>query len=186
MSAVADVLERSAVAMHPGDLLNIDMLKEAIEVEFIGSLWVEGDSGPMTPFVIDEAFGDGLHLMTVSTINQRPNYWVIRIDSSWQGAHWPYYRGGEDVRGDHIDEIIDAIEDECGRAGVCLDEPCDNCEDTCCKCGDFDSGAAFPEIDYDTGCSWGEISWSWLMKEIGYTAMTERLAVLRASRAGEG
>ena len=41
-----------------GDLLNLDMLKEAIEVEFIGTLWVKGDSGPMTPYVCETNCGD--------------------------------------------------------------------------------------------------------------------------------
>lgn len=184
MTQQSEISRELVALMHPGDLLNIDMLKEAIEVEFIGTLWVDGDRSPMTPYVIKETFGDGMHLMTVSTINQRPNYWVVRVDSSWIGAHWPYYRGGQDVRGDHIDEIIDVIEDECGRAGIYLDEPCDNCEDTCCKCSDdFDSGEAFPEIDYDYGYSWGEIRWPWLMKTIGYTAQLDRL---KSPRSEEG
>jgi hypothetical protein len=176
--AVEGVEALAGREMHPGDLLNIGMLKEAIEVEFIGSLWVEGDSGPMTPFVIDAVFGDGLHLLTISTINQRPNYWVVRVDSSWrEPRRWRDFRPNQNHEiGDEIDAIIDAIEDECGRAGNCLDEPCDNCENTCCKCSDdFDAGEAFPEIDYDTGCSWGEIRWPWLMKTIGYTAQIERL-----------
>lgn len=150
-----------------GDLLNLDMLKEAIEVEFIGTLWVKGDSGPMTPYVCEASFGDGFNLLTVSTINQRPNYHVVRVDSRWEESNW----ADGDTVGDHIDEVIDAIEDECGRAGVCLDEPCDNCGDTCCTCRpDYETREDWPCIEADDGCAWGFIRWDWLMKTIGGTA----------------
>lgn len=150
-----------------GDLLNLQMLKDVIEVEFIGTLWVEGDSGPMTPYVCEASLGDGLHLLTVSTINQRPNYHVVRVDSRWNESNW---HDGETV-GDHIDEILDAIADECGRAGRCLDEACDNCGDTCCTCRpDYDSREDWPALEDCGGCSWGHIRWSWLLKAIGGTA----------------
>lgn len=156
-----------------GDLLNLQMLKEVIERPFLGTLWTEGDSGMLTPFVCECSFGDGLKLLTISTINQRPNYHVVRVDSSWDVSNWS---DGENV-GEHIDEIITAIEEECGPAGDYLDDPCDDCGDTCCKCSpDFDLRAAWPSIDADTGCSWGTIRWPWLMKQIGCTAMLWRAA----------
>jgi hypothetical protein len=154
-----------------GDLLNLDMLKEAIEVEFIGSLWTEGDSGPMTPHVCECSFGDGMHLLTISTINQRPNYHVIRVDSSWKEAsHWRWgdtYR--EDTIGDHIDEVLTAIEEECGERYY-VDEECEKCDGYPCHCGD---GQPWPAIEADGGCSWGHIRWPWLMKAIGITAQIE-------------
>ena len=155
-----------------GDLLNLQMLKEAIERPFLGTLWTEGDSGILTPFVCECSFGDGLKLLAISTINQRPNYHVVRVDSSWDVSNWSYAHNV----GEHIDEIITGIEDECGPAGDYLDDPCDNCGDTCCKCGpDFDLRAAWPSIDPDDGCSWGFVCWRRLMDQICYTAMIERL-----------
>lgn len=151
-----------------GDLLNLDMLKEAIEVEFIGTLWVKGDSGPMTPYVCETSFGDGLHLLTVSTINQRPNYHVVRVDSRWGRSNWD---DGENV-GDHIDEIISAIEDECGRAGRYQeDSVCSNCGDDYCTCRPpYETREDWPSIEADDGCAWGYMRWDWLLKTIGGTA----------------
>ncbi len=155
----------SAVAdrdMVIGDLLNLDMLKEVIEVEFIGTLWVEGDSGPMTPYVCEASFGDGFYLLTISTINQRPNYHVILVDSAW---------GRDDVIEEHIDEVIDAIEDECGRAGRSIEPYCDNCGDSCCTCRpDYETREDWPAIEADGGCAWGHMRWAWLLKTIGGTA----------------
>ncbi|MES2287520.1 MAG: hypothetical protein V4547_17630 [Bacteroidota bacterium] len=36
----------------------------------------------ITPVIHPEIFGDGLQLAYLGTIDQRPNYWLIRIDSS--------------------------------------------------------------------------------------------------------
>jgi len=156
--------------MHAGDLLNLDMLKEVIEVEFIGTLWVEGDRGAMTPHVCEVVFGDGLHLLTISTINQRPNYHVVRVDSRWEESNW--YVGDADTVGEHIDEILWAIEDECGRRHWNEDDRGDGRD----ECGRFVAGPdPWPAIDGDGGCSWGHIRWKWLMKAIGYSSMIDRL-----------
>ena len=161
-----------------GDLFNLAMLREAIEVEFIGSLWTDGDSGPMTPFVCEHSFGDGMHFLKVATINQRPNYWVVRVDSSWREGRigWNYYR--DDTVGEHIDDVLTAIAEECGRVGEPYGEDgetCPNCDEEWCACN-VDSGEQFPALDEDTGCSWGEIPWPWLMKKLGLSAQIERLA----------
>lgn len=168
---------RAARDMDIGDLLNLDMLKAAIEVPFLGSLWTEGDSGMMTPHVCKASFGDGMYLLTISTIHQRPNYWVMRVDSSWREARHGYHWFRESSVGDHIDDVLAAIEEECGRAGECLEDPCDNCDDTTCKCSDdYSADKAFPELDDRYGCSWGHIRWDWLMRAIDYQAISERLA----------
>lgn len=151
-----------------GDLLNLDMLKEVIEKPFLGTLWIEGDSGMMTPHVCEASFGDGMHLLKIATINQRPNYHVVRVDSAWaEGRYgWNYYR--DCTIGEHIDDVLSAIEEECGQAGEYLDDPCDECGDTCCKCGDsYSADREFPALDDRDGCSWGDIRWPWLMKELG-------------------
>lgn len=148
-----------------GDLLNLEMLKAAIEKPFLGSLWTEGDSGMLTPYVCECSFGDGLKLLTISTINQRPNYHVVRVDSSWQESNWSL--DGE-VVAEHIDDILEAIEEECGPAGELLEYPCDDCGETACKCGeDYSADEAFPALDDRNGCSWGHIRWPWLMRELG-------------------
>lgn len=159
---------KAARDMVIGDLLNLDMLKEVIEKPFLGTLWTEGDRGMLTPHVCECSFGDGLHLLTIATINQRPNYHVVRVDSSWpQGRYgWTYYR--DCTIGEHIDEILSAIEEECGPAGELLDQPCDECGDTSCRCSEhYDAQSAFPALDDRDGCSWSEIRWPWLMRQLG-------------------
>lgn len=154
--------------MHPGDLLNIDMLKEALEIEFLGSLWTEGDSGMLTPYVCDVTFGDGLKLLTIATCNQRPNYHIVRVDSGWSLSNW----GAGECIGDHIDEITEAIEEECG-ARYWVDEDCAECDREPCRC---DGGAPWPAIDDENGCGWGEISWKEIMQEIGLMPKPQRTA----------
>lgn len=150
-----------------GDLLNLQMLKEVIEVPFLGSLWTHGDSGMLTPYVCECSFGDGLRLLCISTINQRPNYHVVRVDSRWEE---------DDAVGDHYDEILNAIEDECGRArcgysgnNLCQTrkERIKNCD--CEECDD-DLVSEWPEIDSYGGASWGWYRWDVLMREIGLRA----------------
>lgn len=157
------VAERDMVI---GDLLNLDMLKAIFERPFLGSLWTHGDRGILTPHVCECSFGDGLKLVKIFTINQRPNYHVVRVDSTWAESNWD---GGQTI-GEHIDEIVSAIEDECGRAGESLDQPCDNCGDMICKCSpDFCSRDHFPEIDADDGCSWDVVAWWEIEHQFGVT-----------------
>lgn len=137
--------------MVAGDLVPLSLLKAAYEVEFLGTLWTHGDSGLMTPYVCSAIFGDGLALARIFTTNQRPNYHLVRIDSSWTeveiSRNW--------------DDILTAIEEECGIAGECLDDPCDNCRDTICKCGaDYSADREFPALDADDGGSFSIIPYT--------------------------
>lgn len=161
-----------------GDLLNLQMLKDVVEVPFLGSLWTEGDSGMLTPHVCERSFGDGLQLLTISTCNQRPNYWVVRVDSSWEQSN--FYVGPRDTVGEHIDEVLDAIEEECGQIGNWLDEPCPNCRDERCVC-DVDSTAQFPALDDENGYSWGKLRWSWLAASLRACTMTDSASNQAAS-----
>lgn len=149
--------------MVVGDLLNLDMLKAVFEVEFIGTLWTEGDSGPMTPYVCECAFGDGLKLIKIFTVNQRPNYHVVRVHSGWDESNW----SDGDTVGEHIDDVLTAIEEECGPAR----HYCENCESNHCDCdGEYHAGEAFPALDDENGCSWAEVNWPWLMRQFGARA----------------
>lgn len=164
----ADVVPAVAARdMVIGDLLNLQMLKEAIEVPFLGSLWTHGDSGMLTPYVCECSFGDGMRLLRVSTINQRPNYHVVRVHSGWEGD-W-----SEDDVGEHIDEIVIAIIEEvgearCGYSGNSLrwprEERIEHCQ--CEECDD-EGESVWPEIDADGGYSWGWLDWRDLMSKIG-------------------
>ena len=144
-----------------GDLLNLKMLKDAFEVEFQGRLWGQ-DCGLMTPYVCECSFGDGLQLIAISTINQRPNFHIVRVGALWsaEGA----FDGGDS----DIDEIKDAIEEECG-----IGRPRDEWDDEWPE-GTYDedhnSRAKFPAFDDSDGCSWSTISWREIVSKIGGTA----------------
>lgn len=145
-----------------GDLLNTQMLKEAFEIEFLGTLWTHGDSGMMTPYVCECSFGDGLKLMAFSTINQRPNYHIVRVGSDWD-SDVAFSCGPQD-----IDEIMSAIEDECGPG-----RPRDEWDEEWPEGTwdeEHDPKAVFPALDDRDGCSWGEISWLEIVSKIGGTA----------------
>ena len=45
----------------------------------IAKLWGEGVE--FSPVICDKIIGDGLQLIYLGTISQRPYYWLIRIDS---------------------------------------------------------------------------------------------------------
>lgn len=143
--------------MVPGDLIPLATLKAAYEREFLGTLWTHGDSGHLTPYVCEHSHGNGLQLLQIFTINQRPNYHLVRIDTGLKS----------DEISEHIDDILSAIEEECGRAGECLDQPCDHCGDTSCKCSeDYSADKEFPALDDRNGCSWNVIPFAEVLRTI--------------------
>lgn len=92
-------------------MLDIDRGK--VEVPYETHFW--GAKCTCDPRFVDEALGDGQILLGLQPLNTRPNYYVIRVDSSW---HLYDCRDCEDECPDylveHIDEIYEAIEDEYG------------------------------------------------------------------------
>jgi hypothetical protein len=157
--------------MAIGDLLNLQMLKDVIETPFLGTLWTHGDSGMLTPYVCECSFGDGMGLLCLYTISQRPNYHVVRVDSTWEA---------NDVVGENIEDILTAIENECGNArcgysGSSLrwprEERIENCQ--CEECDD-EYVSVWPEIDANIGCSWRWYRWDELIREIGIENLYRR------------
>ena len=68
------------------------------------SLW--GDYTTIKPVISKEIVGDGKQLIYIGTIDQRPNFWLIRID------------GKIDIHSDefNIEKYLEILEDEFGRA----------------------------------------------------------------------
>lgn len=65
-------------------------------------LW--GKYRVFTPYVLKKKFGDGLQVIFFGTIDDRPLWWCVRIDSK------------TDIDNDFdYEEILCAIEEECGR-----------------------------------------------------------------------
>lgn len=96
-----------------------------------------GKEYTITPRLIAHVFGDGKQLVCVTPLATRPNYFVVRVDSSTTSVQdegeWGW---GRDCL---IDAIMDAQEDEYGR----FDE------------GDEDLHH-WPFVDWGIGCAWGD------------------------------
>lgn len=132
-------------------------LAKAIERKDTTSyLWVQGDTKPFTPRVLPHVFGDGRALLGLSTLNQRPAYWVIRVCSTWD----------DDDVSEHSDDILTELEDafgngRCGYSGNNLfwtkRERLLNCR--CEECSDGRFRARWPMVDADGGCSWWWFKW---------------------------
>jgi hypothetical protein len=67
-------------------------------------LW--GQKHMIRPVFIPQALGNGEKLLAVTPLNTRPNYYLVRVDSSWSD-----HNSDEPCIADHIEEICEAIED---------------------------------------------------------------------------
>lgn len=63
-----------------------------------------GDEYEIEPEISKEIIGDGLQLIYVGTVDQRPNYWLIRIDSKTDIEGYDF----------DIEEIVNILEEEFG------------------------------------------------------------------------
>ncbi len=99
----------------------------------IPSLW--GQKYPeYCPYLCETVIGDGLQLVYLGTINNRPYHWLILIDSK------------TDVSSDDFDfeDILQPIEEECGS---CEDDSCERCQEN----GE--------EFEYPNNISWSGGHW---------------------------
>lgn len=116
-------------------------------------LWTPADAITFIPALSNRLYGDGRALMGLSTLNSRPRYYVLRIDSGWKIDMDP---DAPDVAVgfvEYLDAIAFALEDEFGR-------------------GQFDDGSGEPETarernqrrkwpayDDENGSSWWRMDW---------------------------
>lgn len=85
----------------------------------------------VTPHLCGTIIGDGLQLVYISSIDMRPYYWLLRIDSKTNVNEDDF---------DYDNEILEHVEEECGGC---------NCEDLCdCK---------YPIMRWGGGC-WGMVA----------------------------
>lgn len=130
-------------------------LKKAVERRERTRLWVSDPWFFFTPKVLSKVYGDGRRIFALTTMNQRPAYWVIRVDSRCDSEEF----------GELTDDILTALEEEFGN-GRCSYSGnnlfwtkrerrahCD-CED----CRELPV-AKWPMVDGDGGCSWGRMQW---------------------------
>ena len=116
--------------------ISTDRLRGLVEVPVQGSLWAQVTT--FTPVLVSERFGDGRKLMYLSPINDRPAYFVVRVDSR------------SDVY-DYLDDVYLSAEEEHGGSGWCqeCDHDVDCCDEECC----FER-RHFPYANFNDGSSW--------------------------------
>ena len=128
-----------------------------------------------TPPLSDTVYGDGKALLEITTINDGPRYWIVRIDSSWVlDTEYGTPEEAFDVRGaiEHIAENLVLEFLSADADDYMSDTPCGSCDGsgcvTCAGTGcllDFEGRGlngeggmpGFPAIDLSTGYSWSRI-----------------------------
>lgn len=135
-------------------------LRAAVEVKTTRCLWTWADRITFKPMLCDTVWGDGRALFKLTTINNRPAFWIIRGDSGWSCDDGD---GPEFV--EFTDDILTALEGQfgsarCGYSGSSLylepeyrDCDCDECS------GPYMEVAKWPMVDDDCGCSWSRMKW---------------------------
>lgn len=96
-----------------------------------------GQQHSVEPAVHRFRYGDGRAWLFLYPLNQRPDHYLVRIDSSWLV---------DDIDGNEFRDLIDVIvEDLCLEFNECGQD--DGCIDGTCSC-------VFPVGSWDNGCSW--------------------------------
>lgn len=139
-----------------GPLLDERFLREAVEHERRVDFW--GRRHTIHPRLVDEKFGDGLGLITFTPLNTRPNYYVVRVDSSLvlnedcEDTGLSSHAFYDDV----LPLIYEAIEEQFGNVYWSRDE-----ED-----GDPEAELyPWPALDDGAGAGWGSLWASSLLAE---------------------
>ena len=140
-------------------------LVAAIEVQHNAYLWVLEDAIDFTPRVLPIVYGDGRALFRITTINDRPAWWMIRGCSTWGCGLDRDDAPGPDF-GELTDDILTDMEGafgdaRCSYSGSSLRYPRAEriqwCQ--CEQCDDEETLSAFPEVDWSGGCSWSRADW---------------------------
>ena len=129
----------------------MNITRESVEREQTAAMW--GQEYKITPRLVETPIGDGKKIIGFCPLDTRPNYYVIRVPSTWVLDNWS--RFGESLV-EHTDAIYEAIEDEYGSA------LCDSCgglygdeNGGCCE-GELER--PFPALNDESGVStWWKI-----------------------------
>lgn len=108
-------------------------------------LWTPEHMVTFVPALSPRIYGDGRALLRLATINQRPQYYVLRIDSSWSLAlDYRAPDGAVDVV-EFIDDFVSGLEEDFGPARDGNGE----------RYPDY----AWPDYDDEGGCAWSRHDW---------------------------
>ena len=108
-----------------------DKLAARIETPRMVRLW--GNESDATPVFVRRKFGNGGQLISISPANDRPEFYVVRIDSRTD------INAKTDRLHDLIDDVLDAIREQCGDA-------------------DDEDRPDWPALDISSGFTWDPYS----------------------------
>lgn len=140
-------------------------LRRAIERPEKRYLWTPADTITFTPYLLPVFYGDGRALFMMSTLHQRPRYWVIRGCSSWGSGMDRERAPGPDFA-ELTDDLLTDLEEafgrgRCGYSGQTLfwprKERLQNCQ--CEECDEKRWKARWPMVDDRDGTQWSRCSW---------------------------
>jgi hypothetical protein len=139
-------------------------LRRAVEKRQRSYLWTPAHTITFVPRLLSMIYGDGRALFAISTINQRPAYWIIRACSTWGCGLDRDDAPGPDFA-ELSDDILTELEEafgsgRCGYSGNSLFFPSaarvKNCQ--CEECSES-FVAKWPMVDGRGGCSWSRMDW---------------------------
>jgi hypothetical protein len=139
-------------------------------------LWTPADAVTFVPALSDRLYGNGRALLGLTTINSRPRYYILRIDSTWSIDSDPDAPDGAALWVDRIDAISFALEEEFGCGRYEGGEESDETEKG------RDRRRKWPAYDDENGCSWWRMDWPKLprLKTIPHP-LAPRFSILAAT-----
>lgn len=115
-------------------------------------LWTPADMVTFVPALSNRLYGDGRALLGLTTINSRPKFYILRIDSGWALEMDLTAPDDAEKLVDRIDAFAFALEDEFGRGRFEDGDETETERERAKRC-------AWPAYDDETGCSWWRIDW---------------------------
>ena len=145
-SATSDI-DKVGSRVSDNDPLH-ERIRQALCVPTRSYLWAPEDAIEFVPALCSTVWGDGLGLLGVSTINDRPAYWIVRVGHGWR-INTGSSNGGIDSI-ELLEDILQELDYEfgCGRPDYDHEDP------------DMrDSGLPYPAIDDSDGYHWFRLKW---------------------------
>ena len=99
------------------------------------------------PYLLKKIFGDGMKLIYFGNLDDRPYWWLVRVDSHADDNDWENF---------DEEEIYEAIEEECGCYEYDEDAVVD--EDGYDEYGTKRVQGEYPEIESNSSPHWGLIA----------------------------
>lgn len=131
---------KGAASVLDDVLADTARLRAIVERRHKTTFW--GRTYFVTPRLVNRIYGDGKKLVGIVPLNTRPNYYVVRVDSTWSPSNWDT----GPTLGEHTDEMLWDIEEQFGRAWYDDDPP------------QRKRGRPFPALNDEVGISWFDAS----------------------------